>query len=76
MPAPSDRPGERVARRVAVAAGWTFRLPGRAVLTLAAVGQRAANGCTGWIAREPEVVLIFSFTLAAWTLFFSVAKFP
>ena len=65
-----------LARRLAVAAAWTFRLPGRAVLALADVGQRAANGCAGWIAREPEVVLIFSFTLAAWTLFMTIAKFP
>ena len=65
-----------LARRLAVAAGWTFRLPGRVALTLANVGQRAANGCTGWIAREPEVVLVFSFTLAAWTLFVTIAKFP
>ncbi len=72
----TESPLRTLGRRLALGVDRVVGLPGRALVALANVGQRAANGAAGWIAREPEVVLIFSFTLAAWMLFITIAKFP
>ena len=72
----TESPFRTFGRRLAVGVDRVVGLPGRAAVALANVGQRAANGCTAWIAREPEVVLVMGVTLALWTLLLGLSKSP